>query len=104
MMLLLCLKGPLKSTIHQQKFCDLDLNSIAKADVRGIKDDKLWKCMYILLHSIFPALRALCYCDASKPSMDKIFVQSHRTTQAIEMSKSYWMMRVFLEVLRQMPT
>jgi hypothetical protein len=84
---LLCLKGPLKSTIHQQKFHDLDLDSSAKAAVRDIEDDKLWKCMYILLCSNFPALRALCYCDASKPSMNKIFFLSHRTTQAIEMSK-----------------
>jgi hypothetical protein len=87
MMCLLCLKGPLKSTIHQQKFRDLDLNSSAKAAVRDIEDDKLWKCMYILLHSVFPALIALCYCDASKPSMNKIFFLSHRTTQAFEKSK-----------------
>jgi hypothetical protein len=43
--------------------------------------------MYILLCSVYPALRALCYCDSSKPSMDNIFFLSHRTTQAIEMSK-----------------
>ncbi len=40
-MRLLCLKGPLKSTIYQQKFRDLDLNSSAKAAVRDIEDDKL---------------------------------------------------------------
>jgi hypothetical protein len=91
MMCLLCLKRPLKSTIHQQNFCDLDLNSSAKAAVRDIENDKLWKCMYILLCSVFPALRALCYCDSSKTSMDKIFFLflSNKTTQAIEMSKEF---------------
>ncbi len=88
-MRLLCLKGFLKLTIHQQKFHDLDLDSSAKAAVRDIEDDKLWKCMYILLCSVFPTLRALPYCDASKPSMDKIFFLSHRTTQAIEKSKEF---------------
>jgi hypothetical protein len=34
MMRLLCLKGPSKSTIHQQKFRGLYLNSSAKAAVR----------------------------------------------------------------------
>ena len=57
--------------------------------MKDIQDEKLWKSMYILLRSIFPALRALCYCDASKPSMDKIFFLSHRTTQAIKMSKAF---------------
>ncbi len=32
---------------------------------------------------MFPALRALRYCDASRPVMDKIFFLSHRTTEAI---------------------
>ena len=36
--------------------------------------------------SVFPALKLLCYCDATKPSMDKIFFLLHRTTQAIEKS------------------
>jgi hypothetical protein len=89
MMRLLRLKEPLKSTIHQQKFRDLTLTASAKAAVKDIGDDKMWKSMYILLRAIFPALRALRFCDASKPSMDKIFFLSHRTTQAIEMSKAF---------------
>jgi hypothetical protein len=89
MIRLLRLKEPLKSTIHQQIFRDLTLNPSAKAAVNDIHDEKFWKSLYILLRSIFPALRALRYCDASKPSMDKIFFLSHRTTQAIEMSKAF---------------
>jgi hypothetical protein len=89
MMCLLCLQEPLKSTIHQQKFLYLDLNSSAKAAVSDIEDDKLWMFMYIILCSVFPALRALHYCDASKPSLDKIFFLSHRTTEAIEKSNKF---------------
>jgi hypothetical protein len=55
--------------------------------VQDINDTKFWKCLYILLRSVFPALRALCYCDASRPVIEKIYFLSHRTTQAIERSQ-----------------
>jgi hypothetical protein len=54
--------------------------------VLDIQDAKFWKCLYILFHSVFPALKLVRYCDANKASMDKIFFLSHRTTQAIEKS------------------
>ena len=79
------LRQALLSTIHQQKF--LELESVKKQSVRhairDIEDKKFWKCLYILLHCVFPALRALRFCDASRPVMDKIFFLSHRTTEAI---------------------
>jgi hypothetical protein len=66
----------------------LDLESAKKQSVRmavqDIEVNKFWKCLYILLCSVFPALRALCFCDASRPVIDKNFFPSHRTTQAIE--------------------
>jgi len=83
------LRQPLTATIHQQKFVDLNLNESAKAAVRDIKDDKLWKCIYILLRAVFPALRLLRYCDKNKPAMDKIFFLSHRTTVALENSEQF---------------
>ncbi len=43
--------------------------------------------MYILLHAVFPALRALWYCNSNTPCMDKIYDLSHRTTEAIENSQ-----------------
>jgi hypothetical protein len=43
--------------------------------------------MYILLCVVFPALRALWYCDSNTPCMDKIYYLSHRTTVAIENSQ-----------------
>jgi len=76
----------LKATIHQQKFLDLTLTNSAKGAVQDIKEDNCWKCVYILLHAVFPALRALGYCDSNTPCMDKLFHLSHRTTVAIDNS------------------
>jgi hypothetical protein len=84
MVRLLPLQQPLAATIHQQKFIDLNLNNCVRAAVHDIKDDKFWKCMYVLLSALFPALRLLHYCNKSKPAMDKIFFLSHRTTLTLE--------------------
>ena len=54
--------------------------------VLDIQEAKFWKSLIILLRSVFSALKLLRYCDANKPSMDKIFFLSHRMTQAIEKS------------------
>ena len=82
MIRLLRLEMPLKATVHQQKFRSLTLNESARMAVMDIQEAKFWKCLYILLRSVFPALKLLRYCDANKPSMDKIFYLSHRTTEA----------------------
>ncbi len=86
MMHLIHLQQPLKATIHQQKFLDLTLTTSARGAVQDIKDKNFWKCMYILLRVVFPALRALWYCDSNTPCMDKLFHLSHRTMVAIENS------------------
>jgi hypothetical protein len=77
----------LKAIIHQQKFLDLTLTNSVKGAVQDINDDNFWKCMYILLHAVFPELRALWYCNSNTPCMDKIYCPSHRTTVAIENSQ-----------------
>ncbi len=84
MVRLLRLRQPLAATIHQQRFVDLSLNNSVRATVHDIKDDKFWKCIYLLVHAVFSTLRLLCYCNKSKPGMDKIFFLSHRTTLALE--------------------
>ena len=56
--------------------------------MRDVKDEKFWKCIYIILCAVFPALRLLCYCDKNKPTMDKIFFLSHRTTVALNKSEA----------------
>jgi hypothetical protein len=100
MLRLLRLKQPLRATIHQQKFVDLNHNDSVRAAVHDIKDDKFWKCIYLLLRAVFPALRLLRYCDKSKPAMDKIFFLSHRTTLALEKSEEFLNDKQFFGSLR----
>jgi hypothetical protein len=69
------------------KFLDLTLTNCAKGAVQDIYEENFWKCMYILLGAVFPALRALRYCDLNMPCMDKIYYLSHRITVAIENSQ-----------------
>ncbi len=87
MICLIRLQQSLKTTIHQQKILDLALTNSVKGAVHDIKEDNFWKCMYILLRAVFPALRALRYCDSNTPCMDKLYYLSHRTTVAIEKSQ-----------------
>ena len=54
-----------------------------------VENEKFWKGLYILLRAVFPALRALRYCDSNTPVMDKIYFLSHRTTTAIAQSKEF---------------
>ena len=56
--------------------------------VQDIENKDFWKCLYIILRAVFPAVRLLRYCDKSKPAMDKIYYLSYRTTQALEQSES----------------
>jgi hypothetical protein len=91
---------PLAATIHQQGFVDLNLNNSVRADVHDIKDDKFWKCIYLLVRAVFPALRLLCYCDKSKPAMDKMFFLSYRTTLALKKSEEFLNDRNFFGSLR----
>jgi hypothetical protein len=84
MVCLLRLPAATAATIHRQRFFDLNLNDSVRAAVHDIKDDKFWKCVYLLVRAVFPALRLLCYCNKSKPAMDEMFFLSHRTTLALE--------------------
>jgi hypothetical protein len=89
MVRLLRLRQPLAATIHQQRFVDLNLNNSVRAAVHDIKNDKFWKCIYVLLCAVFSTLRLFCYCNKSKPAMDKIFFLSHWTTLALEKSEEF---------------
>jgi hypothetical protein len=68
----------------------LTLNPSAKAAVHDIEDEKFWKCLYVLLRAVFPALRALRYCDSNTPVMDKLFFLSHRASEAIKKSEQFF--------------
>jgi hypothetical protein len=100
MVRLLRLRQPLAATIHQQRFVDLNLNDSVRAAVHDIKDDKFWKCIYLLVCAVFPALGLLRYCDKSKPRMDKIFFLSHRTTRALEKLEEFLNNRSLFGFLR----
>jgi hypothetical protein len=97
---LLRLRQPLAATIHQQKFVDLNLNDSVRAAVHDIKDNKFWKWVYLLVRAVFPTLRLLCYCNKSKPAMDKMFFLSHRTTLALEKSEEFLNNRNLFSSLR----
>ena len=52
MMRLLRLKDPLRATINQIKFCDLELNDRARSALVDIVDDVLWRALYALLRAV----------------------------------------------------
>ena len=66
----------------------MTVNETVAMAVQDIENPDFWKYLYIILCAVFPALRLLCYCDKSKPAMDKIYYLSHRTTQALQQSES----------------
>ena len=74
----------LGATINQQKCVDLTLNDSVRTAVIDVKDDKFWKCIDLLLHADFPALRLLHYFDKNKPAKEINFFLSHRTSAAIK--------------------
>ena len=86
MIRLLRLKSSLKATIHDAKFVALSLNEAARQAVFDIENEAFWKAIYFVLRSVFPALRLLCFCDANRPSMDKMKHLAHRTTVALNKS------------------
>ena len=90
MMRLLCHEQVLKATIHQHKLRELMKNYKNKEAIRGvvedIRDKKFFKCMYVVLRAVYPALRALRYCDSNEPMMDKLYFLTHRTTEALKKS------------------
>ncbi len=50
---------------------------------KDFEDEKFWKAIYCLLRAVFPALKALRYCDANFPAMDKNFYLANRANDAI---------------------
>ncbi len=53
----------------------LTKNQLVEEAIKDKENDMFWKALYILLRSVFPALKALRYCDSDIPSMDNFFVQ-----------------------------
>ncbi len=60
-----------KAAINNPSFTSLSKNDHVAAVVNDIKDEVFWKAIYCLLHAVFPAFKALRYCDSNIPAMDK---------------------------------
>ncbi len=67
------MKPALKATIHNPSFASLSKNDQVAAAIQDIEDEVFWKAIYCLLHAVFPALKALQYCDSNISAMDKIY-------------------------------
>ena len=83
------LRAALVATVHQAQFSTIPLVKKCdrvKAAVYDILNEDFWKALYILSRAVYPAIRALRYCDANEPAMDKIYYLSHRTSVALEKS------------------
>jgi hypothetical protein len=83
------LRPALVATVHQAQFSTIALvktDERVRAAVNDIMDDDFWKSVYILNRAVYPLIRALRYCDANEPAMDKIFYLSHQATVALEKS------------------
>ncbi len=70
---LLRLKRALKATIHVAAFESVAKNARVVLAVEDIEDEVFWKSIFCLLRTVFPALKALRYCNSNVPAMDKIF-------------------------------
>ncbi len=46
-----------------------------------------WKAIYCLLRAVFPALKALWYCDSDIPAMDKFYFLVKRADEALQASQ-----------------
>ncbi len=70
---LLCQKLALKGTIHNPLFTTLWKYDHVVAAIKGIKSECFWKASSCLLDTVFPALKALRYCDSNVLEMDNVF-------------------------------
>ncbi len=70
---LLWQKKALNAIVHGAVFSSVAMNSQMTLSLQDIEDEVFWKAIHVLLHAVFPALKALQYCDSNTSSMDKIY-------------------------------
>ncbi len=56
--------------------------------VEDIEDDVFWRAIFCLLRAVFPALKALQFCNSNHPAMDKIYILVHCADCALKKSSS----------------
>ena len=92
LMRLLRMKDVLKATTAQLAFSEAvksagkNNSPKIKAAVMDIEDHSFFHDIYIILRAVYPALRALRYCDSNTPMMDKIYYLVHRTSESLRKS------------------
>ncbi len=82
------LKKAVKATLHSAAFESVAKNACVVLAVEDIEDEVFWKGIFCLLRAVFPALKALRYCDSNIPAIDKIFFLVTRVDRAIDNSAS----------------
>ncbi len=85
---LLRLKKALKATVHGTAFDSAAKNARVVLAVEDIEDDVFWRAIFCLLRAVFPALKALQFCDSNHPAMDKIYFLVHCADCALKKSSS----------------
>ena len=81
------MKPSLKATIHNPSFASLSKYDRVAACIQDIEDEVFWKAIYCLLRAVFPALKALRYCNSNIPAMDKIYFLVKRADEALQLSQ-----------------
>ena len=77
------LRQALLATIHSPEWQGSKFNSIVNRAAETVECAGMWKCIYLLLRAVFPALRLLRHADSNTPAMDKVEFLLHRTEQAL---------------------
>ncbi len=85
----LCQKPALKATIHNPPFASLSKNDCVAAVIKYILDEVFRKAIYCLLYTVFPALKALRYCNSNITAMDKIYFLVKRADKALLDSQKF---------------
>ena len=81
------MKPSLKATIHNPSFAGLSKNDRVAACIQDIEDEVFWKAIYCLLRAVFPALKALWYCESNIPGIDKIYFLVKQADEALQASQ-----------------
>ncbi len=81
-------KHALKAIINNPSLENLSRNDCVAASIKEI-DEVFWKAIYCLLCAVFPALKALKYCNSKILAMDKIFFQVKRVDEALLYSQIF---------------
>ena len=86
MMRIVQIQAPLLATNHQAIFSYLGFNECVRSAVMDIENKTLYKALYTLLRSVYPAIQSLRCCYFNVPDMDKIYHLSNPTALSFERS------------------